>query len=136
MALLAPIFLISSKQWTNVSSPVTIFASYIWLNLVSIEGKCLAVCTRTYVPVFGNLSIFKVSIWQKSFALSKYALKWNEPAICQQLWQYHEMCTCNCFQLFPCVWDFCIPCYMYRSAIFFSDCSRQKFPSLSTKIPY
>lgn len=68
---------------------------------------------------FGNLSIFKVSIWQKSFALSKYALKWNEPAICQQLWQYHEMCTCNRFQLFPCVWDFCIPCYMYRSAIFF-----------------
>lgn len=48
--------------------------------MVSIEGKCLAVCTRTYVPVFGNLSIFKVSIWQKKIFRTfkiRFKMKWT-----------------------------------------------------------
>lgn len=70
----------------NICKLYLIEFSKHWRQMFSSLYSYICTC-------FGNLSIFKVSIWQKSFALSKYALKWNEPAICQQLWQYHEMCT-------------------------------------------
>jgi hypothetical protein len=59
-----------------------------------------------YSTCFGHLSIYGVSIFQKTLVLSKCVSKWNAPAIeiCQQLWQYHEKCTCHHFHLpvFPC----------------------------------
>lgn len=97
--ILFPIFLNGSKKLTNVSSLVTIFANCLWFWI----WKYSKLRSGLFSYLFLIMSIFTISIWQKSFVLSKYAWTWNVSAIaiCQQLWQYHESCICHHSQLFP-----------------------------------
>lgn len=95
------ICLTGSNWWTHVSSPVTLLANCLILNLGNIFSNCLAVYTRT-CTCFGHLSIYAKSIWQKYFILLKFASKWNTIAAakCKQLWQYHKLCVYDYCQLF------------------------------------
>lgn len=89
--ILFPVFLIE-KENSCASSPRTIFANCLWDGF----SNSIYVCTCT---LFGYVSIYAISIWQKYFVPSKYASKWNESALVMCLQFKHNLETCICHHL-------------------------------------
>lgn len=65
-------------KWTKISSPETIkiFGCCLCLNLGNIFSNCLGFCTRNVFFYWSPVNI-AVSIRQKYFVLSKYAITFN-----------------------------------------------------------
>lgn len=108
---ISPFFLTGSKCWTHVSSPATIFAKCLYLNVGNSFSSCSkTVCTRTSL-LFCYLSIYALSTLQKSFLLLKYALKWNAISF----GYITNRVSAITFKSFLDFWDICLTCYSHRS---------------------
>lgn len=99
------IFLACSKKETNVLSLLTIFKNCLWFTLGNIFTSFSVVYTRcTYAVFFRHIF----------FVLSKYASKWNAPAIA--IYQQFYNVTNLSLDIFSDFKDICCVCYSNSSA--------------------